>query len=65
MEESKMAESKMPGVLAFDMDAKAEEQPDFPVLTYRSDERIRLGAKPGGFPKTRRPPVNGGMRIAG
>jgi crotonobetaine/carnitine-CoA ligase len=29
-----MAESKMPGVLAFDMDAKAEAQPDFPVLTF-------------------------------
>jgi crotonobetaine/carnitine-CoA ligase len=29
-----MAESKMPGVFAFDMDAKAEELPDFPVLTF-------------------------------
>ena len=29
-----MAENKMPGVLAFDMDAKAEQQPDFPVLTF-------------------------------
>ena len=29
-----MAESKAPGVLAFDMDAKAEEKPDFPVLTF-------------------------------
>jgi len=29
-----MAESKMPGVFAFDLDAKAEELPDFPVLTF-------------------------------
>lgn len=29
-----MAESKMPGIFAFDMDAKAEELPDFPVLTF-------------------------------
>jgi len=29
-----MAESKAPGVLAFDMDAKAEEKPGFPVLTF-------------------------------
>ncbi len=29
-----MAESKAPGVLAFDIDAKAEEKPDFPVLTF-------------------------------
>ncbi|MBW2623337.1 MAG: AMP-binding protein [Deltaproteobacteria bacterium] len=28
-----MAESKAPGVLAFDMDAKAENNPDFPVVT--------------------------------
>jgi crotonobetaine/carnitine-CoA ligase len=34
MEEAKMAKSKMPGVFAFDMDAKAEEQPDFPILTF-------------------------------
>ncbi|MCJ7772815.1 MAG: AMP-binding protein [Desulfobacterales bacterium] len=29
-----MAESKAPGIFAFDMDAKAEEKPDFPVLTF-------------------------------
>lgn len=29
-----MAESKAPGILAFDMDAKAEENPDFPVVTF-------------------------------
>ena len=29
-----MAESKAPGVLAFDMEAKAEEKPDFAVLTF-------------------------------
>lgn len=29
-----MAESKAPGVFAFDMDARAEEKPDFPVLTF-------------------------------
>ncbi len=29
-----MVQSKAPGILAFDMDAKAEEKPDFPVLTF-------------------------------
>jgi acyl-coenzyme A synthetase/AMP-(fatty) acid ligase len=29
-----MAESKAPGIFAFDMDAKAEEKPDFPILTF-------------------------------
>ncbi|MBW1642426.1 MAG: AMP-binding protein [Deltaproteobacteria bacterium] len=29
-----MAESKAPGIFAFDMDAKAEENPDFPILTF-------------------------------
>ena len=29
-----MVESKAPGIFAFDMDAKAEEKPDFPVLTF-------------------------------
>ena len=29
-----MAESRAPGVFAFDMDARAEEIPDFPVLTF-------------------------------
>ncbi|MDY6917505.1 MAG: AMP-binding protein [Chloroflexota bacterium] len=29
-----MTESKVPGVLGFDMDAKAEDMPDFPVLTF-------------------------------
>jgi crotonobetaine/carnitine-CoA ligase len=29
-----MAESKIPGVFSFDLDAKAEENPDFPVLTF-------------------------------
>ncbi|MGO9022615.1 MAG: AMP-binding protein [Syntrophobacteraceae bacterium] len=31
-----MAESKVPGVLAFDMTAKAEDFPDFPVLTFEN-----------------------------
>ncbi|MBW2062692.1 MAG: AMP-binding protein [Deltaproteobacteria bacterium] len=29
-----MAESKLPGIMVFDMDAKAEEKPDFPVITF-------------------------------
>ena len=29
-----MVQSKVPGILAFDMDAKAEDKPDFPVLTF-------------------------------
>lgn len=29
-----MVESKAPGIFSFDMDAKAEEKPDFPVLTF-------------------------------
>ena len=29
-----MAQSKSPGMIAFDMDAKAEERPDFPVVTF-------------------------------
>jgi len=29
-----MTESKAPGILAFDLDAKAEEIPDFPVVTF-------------------------------
>jgi len=29
-----MAQSKSPGMIAFDMDAKAEEKPDFPVVTF-------------------------------
>ena len=29
-----MVESKAPGILAFEMDARAEEKPDFPVLTF-------------------------------
>jgi len=29
-----MVQSKAPGILAFDMDAMAEEKPDFPVLTF-------------------------------
>jgi len=32
-----MVESKVPGVMAFDMMAKAEEEPDFPVLTFEND----------------------------
>jgi acyl-CoA synthetase (AMP-forming)/AMP-acid ligase II len=32
--EDDMAESKLPGVFAFDMMAKAEEMPDFEVLTF-------------------------------
>lgn len=32
-----MAESKVPGVFAFDMMAKAEEQPDFKVLVFEND----------------------------
>jgi acyl-CoA synthetase (AMP-forming)/AMP-acid ligase II len=31
-----MPESKLPGILAFDMIAKAEEQPHFPVLTFEN-----------------------------
>jgi crotonobetaine/carnitine-CoA ligase len=31
-----MVESKIPGVLAFDMMAKAEEQPDLPVVTFEN-----------------------------
>ena len=31
-----MTTSKMPGIFAFDMDAKAEEMPDFPVVTFDS-----------------------------
>ena len=31
-----MVESKVPGVMAFDMMAKAEEKPDFPVLTFEN-----------------------------
>jgi len=29
-----MTDSKIPGVLSFDMDAKAEDMPDFPVVTF-------------------------------
>lgn len=29
-----MVESKAPGIFAFDMQAKAEEQPDFPIITF-------------------------------
>ncbi|MCP4755457.1 MAG: AMP-binding protein [Proteobacteria bacterium] len=29
-----MAESKLPGIMAFDLQAKAEEKPDFPVVTF-------------------------------
>lgn len=29
-----MAESKLPGYFCFDMDARAEENPDFPVITF-------------------------------
>jgi len=29
-----MTESKVPGVFAFEMDARAEDNPDFPVLTF-------------------------------
>ncbi|MBI4595699.1 MAG: AMP-binding protein [Candidatus Tectomicrobia bacterium] len=29
-----MVQCKVPGILAFEMDAKAEEKPDFPVLTF-------------------------------
>jgi len=29
-----MAQSKSPGMIAFDMDAKAEEKPEFPVVTF-------------------------------
>jgi len=29
-----MGQSKAPGIFAFDMDAKAEETPDFPVVTF-------------------------------
>lgn len=32
-----MAESKIPGVFAFDMAAKAEDQPDFEVITFEND----------------------------
>jgi crotonobetaine/carnitine-CoA ligase len=32
-----MAESKIPGVMAFDMMAKAEDNPDFPVVTFEND----------------------------
>jgi crotonobetaine/carnitine-CoA ligase len=31
-----MAESKIPGVLAFEMQAKAEEKPDFQIVTFES-----------------------------
>jgi acyl-coenzyme A synthetase/AMP-(fatty) acid ligase len=31
-----MTESKIPGVLAFDMMAKAEDNPDFPVVTFEN-----------------------------
>jgi len=31
-----MTESKVPGILAFDMIAKAEDHPDFPVLTFEN-----------------------------
>jgi len=31
-----MAESKIPGILAFDMMAKAEDQPDFEVVTFET-----------------------------
>jgi len=31
-----MAESKVPGVMAFDMDVRAEEKPDFAVLTFEN-----------------------------
>jgi len=31
-----LAESKAPGVFAFDMDARAEDKPDFPVLTFEN-----------------------------
>ena len=32
-----MTESKRPGVLAFDLMARAEETPDFPVVTFEND----------------------------
>jgi len=32
-----MTESKVPGVLAFDMMAKAEDSPEFPVITFEND----------------------------
>jgi acyl-CoA synthetase (AMP-forming)/AMP-acid ligase II len=31
-----MTESKIPGVMAFDMAAKAEDDPDFPVITFEN-----------------------------
>ena len=31
-----MTESKIPGVMAFDMMAKAEDNPDFPVVTFEN-----------------------------
>ena len=31
-----MAESKIPGVLAFDMMAKADENPDFQIITFEN-----------------------------
>ena len=42
-----MTESKAPGIMAFDMDAKAEEFPDFKVLTFDNspypDETLTYG----------------------
>ena len=32
-----MTESKIPGVMAFDMSARAEDDPDFPVITFEND----------------------------
>jgi len=42
-----MTESKAPGIMAFDMDAKAEDSPDFTVLTFDNspypNERLTYG----------------------
>ena len=37
-----MAESKAPGVLCFDVEAKAEDRPDFEIVTFENQ------ALPGG-----------------
>jgi len=34
--EEKMTESKAPGIFAFEMDAKAEDSPDFPIITFEN-----------------------------
>ena len=31
-----MTESKSPGIFAFEMDAKAEDNPDFPVISFEN-----------------------------